>query len=45
MFSFLKFQDIFYLYFQSRSPVEMNFSLDASKAQRELIGQLEMKNR
>ncbi|XP_041357964.1 dystrobrevin beta-like [Gigantopelta aegis] len=29
----------------SRSPTELNFSLDSSKAQRELIGQLEAKNR
>lgn len=29
----------------ARSPVEMNFSLDTNKAQRELIAQLELKNR
>lgn len=29
----------------ARSPAEMNFSLDSSKAQRELIAQLEAKNR
>ena len=31
--------------FQARSPVELNFSLDAHSAQRELIAQLEAKNR
>ena len=33
------------LLFQARSPAEMNFSLDTNKAQRELISQLELKNR
>ena len=33
------------LSFQARSPAEMNFSLDTNKAQRELISQLELKNR
>lgn len=30
---------------QARSPTEINFSLDTNKAQRELIIQLESKNR
>jgi hypothetical protein len=32
-------------WFQARSPTELNFSLESSKEQRELIAQLEQKNR
>ena len=34
-----------FLLLQARSPTEMNHSLDANRAQRELIAQLEAKNR
>lgn len=37
--------DVFFFYVQSRSPTELHFNLDSSRAQRDLVAQLEAKNR
>ena len=36
---------MYFASFQARSPTELNYNMDANKAQRELIHQLEAKNR